>query len=392
MRVLGIPISALSIADVRALRDDGVGESRTLDYKLTLPGTGDEEKKEFLADVSAFANTAGGVLLFGVATGREGGRDTGIPVEIKGIGDVNADAETLRLNQILRDGLSPRLSPVEMRVVPGDDQSPSVLAVAVPRSMNGPHAVWFKKSGKFFRRSAADKYQADVEEIRRMFLEASEWTREAEDFHRQRTNELLGADFGVHPCHAGMVMAHVLPLGRLRERLDLRPFEDKLIKASLSVGVGANWSPRFNYDGFIVPSPRLGVDCEAYVQWFRNGGVEVYSAQFLRIDHQEERASFKAARFTHWLKQEFPKFISCMRDVVEVDPPYAIFVSLLSMANLRAEGWGHAEHAMDAGTFDRVLLDLPSFVVQERTDDAQRFLQEMLDVMWQAAGFTRSPT
>ena len=35
-------------------------ERRTLDYKEFLPGPSDEDKREFLYDVSSFANAAGG--------------------------------------------------------------------------------------------------------------------------------------------------------------------------------------------------------------------------------------------------------------------------------------------------------------------------------------------
>ena len=60
-------------ADIDALVANGVAEGRTLDYKRTLPGGKDDEKREFLADVSSFANAAGGDIIFGVE------EDQGIP-------------------------------------------------------------------------------------------------------------------------------------------------------------------------------------------------------------------------------------------------------------------------------------------------------------------------
>lgn len=37
-----------------------------LDYKRDLPGDKDAEKKEFLADVTSFANAGGGDIVFGI--------------------------------------------------------------------------------------------------------------------------------------------------------------------------------------------------------------------------------------------------------------------------------------------------------------------------------------
>ena len=56
-----------------------MAESRYLDYKERLPGDSDEDKRELLADVTAFANTAGGDLLYGVRERREENRAPASP-------------------------------------------------------------------------------------------------------------------------------------------------------------------------------------------------------------------------------------------------------------------------------------------------------------------------
>jgi hypothetical protein len=48
------------------LRTNGVAEGRQLDYKEQLPISSDDDKREFLGDVTSFANTAGGDLIYGV--------------------------------------------------------------------------------------------------------------------------------------------------------------------------------------------------------------------------------------------------------------------------------------------------------------------------------------
>ena len=44
-------------SDIRELKDAGIQEGKTVEYKRELLGTRDDEKREFLADVSSFANT-----------------------------------------------------------------------------------------------------------------------------------------------------------------------------------------------------------------------------------------------------------------------------------------------------------------------------------------------
>ena len=84
----------LTEADFQELIANKVPESKTLDYKVDLK-FGDRDKREFLADVSSFANTAGGYLLIGIK--EEGGIPTGLP----GIEFENPDAEKLKLINVM---------------------------------------------------------------------------------------------------------------------------------------------------------------------------------------------------------------------------------------------------------------------------------------------------
>ncbi|OGR94013.1 MAG: hypothetical protein A2V88_16180 [Elusimicrobia bacterium RBG_16_66_12] len=65
--------------DLVSLRDNAVAEGKLIDYKLEV-GTTREARKEFLKDVSSFANAAGGHLLVGVAEG-----PPGLPADFPGL-------------------------------------------------------------------------------------------------------------------------------------------------------------------------------------------------------------------------------------------------------------------------------------------------------------------
>ena len=48
-------------------------ERKTLEYKRSIPSNSDSEKKEFLADVSSFANASGGDLIYGISQSNKTG-------------------------------------------------------------------------------------------------------------------------------------------------------------------------------------------------------------------------------------------------------------------------------------------------------------------------------
>jgi predicted HTH transcriptional regulator len=78
--------------DLLDLISSQTAEGRTLEYKRDLPGRADAEKKEFLADISSFANTSGGDLIYGIEESQ------GIPTSIVGLNGADMDAEKLRLD------------------------------------------------------------------------------------------------------------------------------------------------------------------------------------------------------------------------------------------------------------------------------------------------------
>ena len=108
MSLNSIPVEQVKAADLQRLVDDGLIENREPEFKEELPGDSADDKKDSLSDVSALANTAGGDLVSGVREERdEAGQPTGVPAEAAGVDIPNWDAERLRLDHRIRDGLDP---------------------------------------------------------------------------------------------------------------------------------------------------------------------------------------------------------------------------------------------------------------------------------------------
>ncbi|MBL4885488.1 MAG: ATP-binding protein, partial [Planctomycetaceae bacterium] len=122
---------SISKDEIDALLANGVTESKTLEYKQELPGNSDREKKEFLADVSSFANASGGDILFGiVAEVDKHGKKTGAPETVLPITDTTPDGVKLRLEEIIRNGIEPRLR-VQIQEITGwgDDEVGFIILI-----------------------------------------------------------------------------------------------------------------------------------------------------------------------------------------------------------------------------------------------------------------------
>jgi predicted HTH transcriptional regulator len=178
MLLLGKTLNNVDEKDVARLEAEKVPESKRLEYKEALPGSSDEQRKDFLADVSSFANTMGGVIVFGVEEDRDvDGKKLGYPKSIKGLTDIAPDEEIRRLENMCRTGLEPPVSGLAFRVV--DVAGKHILLLGIDRSLFAPHLVSFKNDSKFWLRGTSGRQQISVEELRYAFSQMSDWEKEA---------------------------------------------------------------------------------------------------------------------------------------------------------------------------------------------------------------------
>jgi predicted HTH transcriptional regulator len=132
--VLNKPLESIEESDLQALVDNQVSERKTIEYKAALPGNADGDKKEFLADVSSFANASAGDLIYGI---RE---QYGVPVELSGLQLSDVDAEILRLESCIQTGIAPRLFRiVETHSIALPSKQRYAFIIRIRKSWMAPH-------------------------------------------------------------------------------------------------------------------------------------------------------------------------------------------------------------------------------------------------------------
>src|SRR5262245_47424790 len=125
---MDVPLRSIDKERIESLLRDAVREGRLLDYKETQPAPKQKpDHTDFLVDVSAMANGAGGLLVYGVAEARDASNlTTGTPAKIDGLKGFTLDAEETRLRRYIASGLDPALPPdgIEFHGVDGFAEGP----------------------------------------------------------------------------------------------------------------------------------------------------------------------------------------------------------------------------------------------------------------------------
>jgi hypothetical protein len=193
------PVEEITEKDLIELIDARTPELRTLDYKQCLPGTSDDKRKEFLADASSFANCVGGHLIYGMRA------DAGVPIELVGIPE-DGDASILRLENMIRDGIAPR-----MAVHSGAIKLANSRTAVVIRSLAPPHMVTFGGTSRVYSRTSNGKYQLDVHEIRAAFLGSETTAERIRNFRLDRVSRVRVGETPVPLQQGPCTVLHIIP-------------------------------------------------------------------------------------------------------------------------------------------------------------------------------------
>ncbi len=133
--------------ELEKLISDKVEESLQLEYKgAGALQHGDKEKKEIAKDVSAMANSAGGVIIYGIKEYDDPDRKH-LPEKITPIDRIQFSKESLE--QILSSNISPRIEGLLIHPVALYQPSEAAYVVEIPQS-NTAHQNF--ADGRYYRR------------------------------------------------------------------------------------------------------------------------------------------------------------------------------------------------------------------------------------------------
>lgn len=104
------------------------------------------------------------------------------------------DAQKLKMESNLREGVSPRIPGAGLHVVDLASKETHVFLHHVPRSLLAPHRIVFKDHEHFYSRNSAGKYRLDVSESRSAFTLSAAVAEQVRAFHTDRLSRISGND------------------------------------------------------------------------------------------------------------------------------------------------------------------------------------------------------
>jgi hypothetical protein len=357
--------------DLNQLKENEVIESKKIEYKRELHLENRVEKKEFLADVSSFANTSGGDLIIGIS------ESNGIPDVIEGLDKDIIDELKGKIEGLLRDGTEPRIK-VDIKEVPLSN-SKFALIIRVPHSWRSPHRVLLQDKN-FYSRNSNGKYQLDVEELRTAFNLSENLIDKIRRFREDRLSNIYSDNAPITLGNTAKTIIHIIPINAFN------PGQHYQINQITSYELinGHPSEERYNFDGIV------SYNLDGYVQLFKNGIIEAVDKKF--TSNEIDGKSIPSGLYEPALIKALKTNLNILNDLF-VETPIFIFISLIGV-----KGYTMAindqnfkiESLREQHIIDRDVLILPEIILEDYEFNAEK-MKLSFDSLWNACGYEYSP-
>jgi hypothetical protein len=370
------PLDMISEEDLKRLIENQVLEKKGLDYKLTLPSNSDGDKKEFLADVSSFANSGGGDIIYGISQDNR----TGLPKELLGVDSPNIDQETLRLESMVRDGIEPRIPSIATHPVRLPNSKTAII-LRIQKSWVAPHRINLKNDRRFYARSSNGKYELDVGELRNAFNLSESLNDKIKRFRENRIASIFANETPVPFQSCAKLVLHMIPLISFDPSVS---FDVAKIQSSQYRPIGAQgWGHRYNLEGLVASSTSNEGLAEAYTQVYRNGIVEAVEGYMLKP--YNDRKLVPSVAYEGELISSFTEYLSALKSL-GVQMPVVVFLTFVNI-----KGYSMAlSNSMESYMIDRDVLFLPEVLLNSYDVKAEQVLKPIFDAVWNSFGLPNS--
>lgn len=372
-------IDEINETHIKSLIDDEIPEGKGIEYKVQLPGRTDKDKKEFLADLSSFANTAGGDIIYGIK--EEGGK----PVSIQGFLSFDFDETKLWAEDLIRSGLKPRLFSAQFAEI--KTESGSVLLIRIPRSWNCPHVLDFKNRWRFYGRNSAGKFPLEIDDVRSMFIEKETFQQKLDTFRYDRINNILQGKTPIDLVKNNPVLLiNCVPINVFSGSAlyDLKELNNQNeIMEPICDWRGAG--QRFSFDGLVRYANTHNGKRDEYQLFFRNGCYEYVTPIFM-VDYNNK----KCIAFPHLgnaLRNAINKY-KHFCEYYNIPYPLNILVNLLGIKGytiIRRNAYSFEKGGDDVIREDNLLF--PPVMIENPSIKSEVAIKPILDSLWNACNY-----
>lgn len=377
------PLDQITEADLRNLIDSRREEGPQLDFKRDLPKDDHEGRKEFFSDITAFANTSGGDLVYGMLE-KDGFASEIVSQTIP----MSVDGYVLKLQSSIRDRIEPIVQGAGIQPIPLQAGGHAVI-IRIPRSFSGMHRV--RGDGHFYVRKSRSNAQLDVPGIISKVSDYLGRDDRIKSFFARRYSDILANEHSLPLAPGPKLVVHVIPV---RDFLDGQEIDidDAIKDRSIPLlSDDGSHSSRTTYDGKAFYVADSGAATH-FTLVMRSGVVEAcmgVTQEFWGAEAKKVNLRYVEDMVLHFMRT----FLASNFAARTTSWPCVVRVALLGTNGLPFESGTHREYRTTNGLPARQpanVLTLPDVLLEDGSVEINEAMRESFTRMWHAWGYPQN--
>lgn len=320
---------------LRSFLEKRIPEGYYLDYKIELSRKADkDEKREFLKDVTGFANANGGNIIIGAQEPAEA-----LALEDQLIGILDGDKIAHNLERLASSSIDPRIP--GLRILPvalsiGGSKSRYAIVVHIPPSLGRPHMVNYKdEKGKehktFYVRHTESTVSMSTHEVRESVFASASAEARVKDYLERMEKDASQYFIESSPTflmQAMPLLSHVQPWNVLG---------DKIRSVLCDHQRHQKYEPEFALMCYSTSATLDGIKGEGSGN-NPNWVVEVHRNGYISLTYKKEKKKFYDSEEYFLHKKDcnlFKAFCDICKDVIAIMDSDSTYILRCKLLNAR---------------------------------------------------------
>ena len=364
-------LEEITLEDLQKLIDDKILENRYLDYKRDF---GDYTNKiiDLLKDITAFLNSDGGDLVFGID------EKDGYPDLIRGVQLKDVDRFKNSIEQQIALCIQPKTTNYTFKVVPVKDDK-VILILRIHKNFNTPFMIKKGDYTTFYYRGESGNLQMDHFQIKSHF-QNSVYDRDAiKNFIYSRYQYINSEEFLFSKLNAPKIIIHSIPTDRFYRsniQIDLKKISREAESNFRNYIPNNEYGIIYNIDGSFQ-SCKCERDTNNTLQIFRDGTIEYINEQIVSYGSGIDISEINGLILNNFIND----CISFQKQNI-YSSSYLIAISILNSKGLEFR----LQHSEKGVVYNRSTMQFPMIEINSNEENISERINLLGDLLWNLAG------